>query len=350
VLKNLALLGAGRVLVYDMDRIDRTNLSRTVLFREGDEGSPKAEVAARRMRELHAGTTVVARDENIAHRGGLGVFAWADVVIACVDSREARIFINSACARTGRIWIDGAIEALSCVVRAFDPARGTCYECTMNETDRKLVAERRSCAMLARDVVARGHVPTTAVAAAICGALEVQEAVKLLHGQPALVGEGLHIDGRWGEVSRVSYPRRDECSGHETGAPIEPLGLGVRDAPFRDLLSRAEREVGPGAALDLSRDFDTGLACPDCGTREDVGAAVGAIGEREARCAKCGAHRIVEIVSSVDAGGPVALDRTPADIGVPAFDIVVARRGMEAQRAWLFDGDAAEILGPLGRR
>ena len=34
VLKNLALLGAGRVLVYDMDKVERSNLSRAVLFRE----------------------------------------------------------------------------------------------------------------------------------------------------------------------------------------------------------------------------------------------------------------------------------------------------------------------------
>ena len=87
-------------------------------------------------------------------RGGLGVFAWADVVIGAVDNREARVFINSACARVGKTWVDGAIEALSGVVRVFSPGTGPCYECTMNKTDRKLLAERRSCAMLAREAVA----------------------------------------------------------------------------------------------------------------------------------------------------------------------------------------------------
>ena len=47
------------------------------------------------------------------------------------------------------------------------PREGPCYECTMNDTDRKLVAERRSCAMLARDIASRGHVPNTAVAASV---------------------------------------------------------------------------------------------------------------------------------------------------------------------------------------
>ena len=38
---------------------------------------------------------------------------------------------------------------------------------------------------------------------------------------------------------------------------------------------------------------------------------------------------------------------TPAELGLPPFDIIVARQGMERQEAWLFDGDAAAVLGPL---
>ena len=48
VLKNLALTGVGRTLVWDPDTIERSNLSRTVLFREEDEGRNKAVVAAER--------------------------------------------------------------------------------------------------------------------------------------------------------------------------------------------------------------------------------------------------------------------------------------------------------------
>ena len=38
---------------------------------------------------------------------------------------------------------------------------------------------------------------------------------------------------------------------------------------------------------------------------------------------------------------------TPAELGLPPFDIIVARQGMERQEAWLFDGDAGAVLGPL---
>ncbi|MHC4973845.1 MAG: HesA/MoeB/ThiF family protein [Planctomycetota bacterium] len=347
ILKNLALMGAGHVLVYDMDEIEASNLSRGVLFREGDEGAAKAFVAARRMRELNPEVRVHAREENLVHRAGLGVFAWADIVICGVDNREARLFVNSACARTGKRWVDGAIEGFAGVVRVFDPHQGPCYECTMNDTDRKLVAERRSCAMLARDVASRGHVPATAVAASVVGALQVQEAFKVLHDQPALLGEGLHLDGLWGEMSRVKYPRRDDCPGHDFLGPVTPLGMKTSDVTFSELLDRAEAELGPGAVLDLSRDVIVSLDCPDCGQSEPGRAVLGAISEREAACPACRTHRIVRIASCIGRDGVVNLAETPADMGIPPLDIMVARQGLEAHRAWLFDGDASGVLGPL---
>ncbi len=347
ILKTLALIGAGHVLVYDMDAIERSNLSRGVLFRDGDEGAKKAGVAARRMRELNPEVLAHAREENLVHRAGLGVFLWADVVISGVDNREARIFINAACAGTGRAWVDGAIEGLSGVVRAFRPRDGPCYECTMSAVDRKLVAERRSCALLARDAVSLGRVPATATAASVIGALQVQEALKILHGQPALVGEGLHLDGFAAEASRVRYPRRDECPGHEDLGPVTPLGRGAADITFGELIARAERDLGPGAVLEFSRDVVLSLECPACGRREPGNVVLGEVGERRAMCPACGEHRIVDPASSTTGDGPVDPTRTPAEIGLPLFDIMVARRGMAKRKAYLFDADAAAVLGPL---
>jgi hypothetical protein len=43
----------------------------------------------------------------------------------------------------------------------------------------------------------------------------------------------------------------------------------------------------------------------------------------------------------------VDLGWTPAQLGIPGLDIIVARRGFEQQQAWLFDGDVTAVLGPL---
>jgi len=347
ILKLLALIGSGYTLVFDPDRIERSNLSRSILFRQRDEGSTKADVAVRQMREINPDVHAEAIAENVLARAGLGVFLWADVVIGAVDNREARVFINSACARTGKVWVDGAIEGLSGIVRVFAPATGACYECTMSSIDRKLLAERRSCALLARDAVARGHVPTSAVTASIIGGMEVEEAIKVVHDQPTLVGQGLHLDGLYSDVSRVSYPRRPDCPGHEHLGPIVGLGLTSAAVTLDALLTRAEAALGAGAAIDLSRDVITALTCPACGASEPGRAVLGAVRESQAACPVCGTHRVVEITSSITRDGGLDLTQTLADLGLPPFDIVVARQGMDRQEAWLFDGDAPAVLGSL---
>ncbi len=53
LIKNLTLLGIGRILIYDMDAIESTNLTRSILYRARDVGRYKAEVAAERAMEIN---------------------------------------------------------------------------------------------------------------------------------------------------------------------------------------------------------------------------------------------------------------------------------------------------------
>src|SRR3954462_13423177 len=57
VLKNLSLLGVGTVVVIDLDAVEPSNLSRSVLFRLEDGGRSKAEVAATRAGEINPEVT-----------------------------------------------------------------------------------------------------------------------------------------------------------------------------------------------------------------------------------------------------------------------------------------------------
>jgi len=347
VLKLLALTGVGNVVAVDLDRIELSNLSRGVLFRDSDLGRYKTDCAARRATEINPEITVHPLNLDVLLLGGLGLFLWADVVVGAVDNREARVFINNACSLAGKVWVDGAIQELSGVVRVFDPAAGACYECTMGETDRRLLAQRQSCARLAREAAELGKVPSTALAASIIGSFQALEALKVLHGQDTMSGQGLHVEGWTGDVSRVSYPRREECMGHETLPTVEPLGLGCRDISLGALLDRAERALGAGAALDLSRDVVLSLTCPDCKEAEPGGAVVGGVTEADATCPACGAHRVLDFLASITRETAVDLSRTPYELGLPPLDVVVARQGLDDAVAWVFDGDAAEVLGPL---
>src|SRR3954447_2104908 len=81
IIKNLALLGIGNLFIADKDRIEHSNLSRSVLYRAADTGQPKAQVAARAAKEIYPDVNVGWFDGDVVHDLGLGVFRWADVVI-----------------------------------------------------------------------------------------------------------------------------------------------------------------------------------------------------------------------------------------------------------------------------
>jgi molybdopterin/thiamine biosynthesis adenylyltransferase len=172
LVKNLALLGVGNVFIADLDRIENSNLSRSILYRAADCGKRKAEIAATRAREIYPAMRTQSFHGNVVYDLGLGIYHWADVILGGLDNREARVAINRAAARASRVWIDGAIERLDGIARVFDPALGPCYECTMSDVDWKMLEARRSCALLTRDEMQQGKVPTTPTTASISAGVE----------------------------------------------------------------------------------------------------------------------------------------------------------------------------------
>ena len=191
LIKNLALLGIGKILIVDMDKIEQTNLTRSVLFRAGDVGRYKAEVAAERAMELNPDVRAKAFTRNVIDDIGLGLFARVDVALGGLDNREARLAINQSCYKLGKTFIDGAIEALGGFARVFAPP-GPCYECTMTEADWRMINQRKSCALLTHEQMAEGKIPTTPTSSSIIAGVQVQEMLKILHadrGLPTLAGK-----------------------------------------------------------------------------------------------------------------------------------------------------------------
>src|SRR5688572_12743865 len=178
VLKNLALMGVGSLFIVDFDKIEAANLSRSVLFREGDNGLPKSEVAARRIKELNPDINVQYFQGDITSDLGLGVFRRMDGIVGCLDNREARLAVNRFAYWLGKPWVDGAIQELLGLVRVFGPNEGACYECTLTEQARREMSMRYSCPLLARHNILLGKVPTTPTISSMIGAMQSQEVLK----------------------------------------------------------------------------------------------------------------------------------------------------------------------------
>jgi adenylyltransferase/sulfurtransferase len=282
---------------------------------------------------------------NVVYDLGMGVFHWADVALCGLDNREARVAVNASCLRVGRPWIDGAIERLGGVARLFLPTSGACYECTMSETDWQMLQARRSCALLSRKDVEAGHTPTTATISSIVAGFQCQEMLKYLHDLPVEGGTGVVINGQVNDVYAVSYPRKEDCMAHETLDEIVPLPHRSDGVTMAELLARARSDLGGEATLELSREILHELECTPCNEREPVFLSLGKVTEDDARCARCGEVRFPHLLHSVD-GTEDFLGRSPADIGLPPFDILVGRSGSRAI-GYLMAGDERDVLGDL---
>ncbi len=331
LVKNLVLVGVGRIVVGDMDRIENSNLARCVFFRSSDEGQFKAEVLARRAGEVNPDVEIIPLVGDIRMTAGLGLFREVDVVLGGLDNREARLFVNQACWKTSTPWVDGAMEGLMGIVRVFIPPHSACYECTMSERDHELVAARRTCALLTREDMLAGKVPTTATTASVIAALQTQEAVKLLHedrlGQPTLAGAGYQFVGLTHDSYVIRYRRREDCYSHDT-YDLESAEVVDHDVTFGELLELARARLGAAASLELEQELALAAECGQCGHRVELLRPVDALSAESGICPRCSNDWRLLFTHAVDGESPLR-DLRATDVGLPPGDVVVGRTGLD---------------------
>ncbi len=345
IIKNLALLGVGNIFIADKDRIENSNLSRSVLYRESDTGRFKAEVAAASAKEIYPAIHVHHFTGDIIHDLGMGVFRWADLVIGGLDNREARLAINRNCWKTNRPWIDGAIEQIQGIARIFVPD-GPCYECTMSDRDWQLLQHRRSCNLLTRTEMETGKTPTTPTISSIIAGVQCQEAVKMIHGLQTMAGKGWIFSGLSTDSYLTEYQRKSNCYSHDTLDEIIPLDETSDSITLAELLERARSLCGEKAEIELSRDVLEKLVCPKCGHSEQLFQSLGKIRATQAVCPNCNDNHREPVLFNRIRGTEAFLSSTPAQIGLPPMDILIVR-GADRSIGLELSGDAPRVLGPL---
>jgi adenylyltransferase/sulfurtransferase len=346
ILKNAALLGFRHVVVIDLDRIEESNLSRTVLYRESDVGEFKATAAARAYLSLAPDAQVRGLALNVLNDCGLGLFEWSDVIIAGLDNREARLWINRSAWKVNRPWIDGAIEGINGVVRAFLPGRAPCYECTLGEVDWALLEKRLSCNLLTLDPAPEGKVPTTPTISSILAGIQVQEAVKLIHGLPTLASKGYVFEGMNHSSYVVEYSENPDCMSHHTVPEIVHLRERSDELTLEELFKRSQADLGTkDVVIEFARDIISKFICPACGTEEPKFAAMGSIPFNTAHCPADGQLRTVISVHSFR-GSEEFGGRRLSELGLPRLDMFIARHG-EREIGYIPSGDAQALLGNL---
>lgn len=346
LIKNLALLGVGKIVIVDIDKIEQTNLTRSILYRMKDVGKYKSQAAAEAAMEINPDVKAICLNQNIVTDIGLGVFRSMDIVLGGLDNREARLAINQSCYKVNKPWIDGAIEVLNGFARVFVPP-GPCYECTMTETDWKLINKRKSCALLTHDEMLEGKTPTTPTSSSIIAGVQVQEMLKILHNDrnlPTLAGKGYVFNGLTHDSFVVEYQLKDDCMSHDLYDNIKEMDWSAREITIRDILEQAYRDLGNGAIIEFDRDIATIATCV-CGHTKEIFNTVNRLRGKDIVCEKCGKSMQFETVHTIN-GEEDFLDKKLYEIGIPLYHIIAARKGINYVYYEL-SKDKNEVLGEI---
>lgn len=371
VIKNLALMGVGYLLVADFDQIESSNLSRAVLFRKSDarQRRAKTEVVARRAQAINVTPGAFVRPfyGDIVWDLGGGVFRRVDVVVGCLDNIEARMAANANCLLTGTPLVDGGILGLAGSVIAVAPPQTACWECTTGAAERAHATERYdSCTRVMQRDMQAGRLPAVQIASAIIAGFQTQEAVKIIQGRPWGSGRMIQYDaaGRRTDLDVVTIARRPGCwcQHARTAEHIVELPLQATKSTLGELLVALRQEGVVDPCITLPGSFVTSRRCNGCGYSSQILQPAFRLDTQILSCPACGANREQIDVQSIDRighhilssapdGGPVLEQMmwlTLSTLGFPALALIHYTDGpaLDAPSGVAeLSADAAEVMG-----
>ena len=86
-----------------------SNLQRQVLYSEKELGKPKAICAAERLSALNSETTSQPYPTRLTEENAQEIISQYDIVVDGCDNFPTRYLINDICAKTGKVYVYGAI-------------------------------------------------------------------------------------------------------------------------------------------------------------------------------------------------------------------------------------------------
>ena len=343
-IKNLALLGFGHVIICDLDKIEMSNLTRTVLFSHDDIGKEKSHLAKERFLQMNLEPTATADAFNgdIVYELGDGVFRRADVVLGCLDNVETRMYVNKICMRYDLPYIDAGIGSLGCNLQVMKGHSYGCYQC--HATDYKFEDRvRQSCDYTKKKAESEGKMATVQCTSAIVSGIQVQEALKVVCNINPEFGVELHFQGTANLFNKFKMNIDEKCWCHllDTRNAVYETPLSANDS-LREFLEFTSNmgysHLKIDSFEDYLRNFVTYVKCPGCGKEIKVFRPMYKLFSEDFYCEKCrntpGEEKyynynikdIMEEISlnsySLSETDDTFLDMTLNSLGIPYFHVL----------------------------
>ncbi len=196
IVKNLVMLGFGKIYVVDFDVVVKSNLNRCVFFRTSDAELkiPKAEAILRRAKELdpYGYVEIIPIVDEIGSQGVTymhQVFREdkINLIFGAFDNIASRVHMTIIAYYHNIPYIDGGMWGPIGNVFTMVPPSSPCYVCSLSEESWIEMMKRLQCSM--RGVVEGPEIPSLPTTSSIVAALQVQEALKLIFNKDQGLGK-----------------------------------------------------------------------------------------------------------------------------------------------------------------
>jgi len=323
------LPGVRRLVLIDSDAYELKNIGSQDVAR-GDVSKSKVAAQAARLKGINSALEIVAIHDAVENVP----LAWlrGDVILAALDSRAARRYVNQAAWRLGMPWIDSGVAAdgLLARVNVYRPASGaSCLECAWSVPDYVLLEQHYACPGGRRTLATNAPSSLGALAAALAAI----ECGKILAGQweRVAVDKQVLIDGAWHKHYLTVFRRNPACRFDHAIWKIQKLNGSLKTRTVGWLLGRP----APGRSLTSTLQFENAvfvrrLTCPDCAATRAVLRLRHRLLPPEARCRKCGAAMVAAGADMLDKLNSAQLARADASrtlksTGFRVGDVVTVR-------------------------
>ena len=204
----LAAAGIGRLGLVDFDVVDASNLQRQIIHGTKDVGRPKIASARDRTTDINPHVEIETHETRLTSENALRLFVNYDVIVDGTDNFPTRYLVNDACVLTGKPNVYGSIFRFEGQASVFWAERGPCYRCLYPEPPPPGLVP--SCA--------EGGV--LGVLPGIIGAIQANEAIKVILGAPDIMVNRLLLFDAWRmrfrELKLRKNPDCPVCGNHPT--------------------------------------------------------------------------------------------------------------------------------------
>ena len=181
----LAAAGIGRLGLVDFDVVDASNLQRQIIHGTKDVGRPKIAAARDRIQDINPHVEIETHETRLTSENAMRLFVNYDVIVDGTDNFPTRYLVNDACVLAGKPNVYGSIFRFEGQASVFWAERGPCYRCLYPEPPPPGLVP--SCA--------EGGV--LGVLPGIIGAIQANEAIKIILGAPDIMVNRLLLFDAW---------------------------------------------------------------------------------------------------------------------------------------------------------